>query len=70
MGTNNVKKSAVRKIIFCTKPPRQDKNLMDQHDEPNELTKERPFSCTQKSLFASVSTVRGARETLTIGDRE
>jgi hypothetical protein len=54
MGTNKVKKCAVRKIIFCTKPPRQDKNLFYLHDEPEELTKEGPFSyvlCTHKPLL-------------------
>jgi hypothetical protein len=45
MGTNKVKKCAVRKIIFCMgrlEQPRQDKNLLYRYDESSEPTKD-PF---------------------------
>ncbi len=53
--------------IFFTGPeqPRQDKNLLYRHNEPNELTKEGPLSFVPfGSPIASVSTVSRGHQSL------
>ncbi len=80
VGANKLKKCAVRKIIFCTKPTRATKARQESIVPARgaQPTKEGPLSYVlQESPFASVSTGGGATplkslwETLTMGtDRE
>ncbi len=69
MSSNELKYSRVRWwgyfVLSRLEQPRQDKNLLYRHEEPNEPTKRISFICILESLFASVSTVsRGHPSTL------
>ncbi len=58
MGVNEFKQCTMRKKIFCTEQPRQNKNFMYRLDKPNEPNKEGSLSFVLfESPFTSVSTV-------------
>jgi hypothetical protein len=80
MGTRELKKCTMRKKYFVLgrlEQPRQNKNLLDLHDKPNEPTKERPLSYVllephspqfqqsgHPSLVSLVRTIRNVQQSI------